>query len=797
MSFVADIQANIDNFQTNLDRAQARMDQFADTVGRKIANLGSKFQLIGGAISIGVTAPLTAAGIAAFKMAADFEDALGATDQIFKESSESTQNWANSLPTYFGIAKKEALEYSNMMGSMLVNIGNLTEKEASKQSAKLIELAGDLTAMYGGTTQDAVRALTGALKGNTTMLDNYGMAANDALVKAKAYSMGLVEQGKELDLASKQAATLALIYEQSAAAQGQAAREAEGASGSMRAFTTEVTNLSTELGSVLLPLITPFISRVKDIIAGFRELSPETQKIIVYVGAAAAAIGPLLLALGTIMQLAPLVGTAFATMTGPIGITVVAIGAAVALIIKYWDEIKAYFTSGGGSKIWENISSGAQKLWKNLVDIFNSVRSFITAIWDKIGSNVMTIVGNSFETVFAIVSSIIGQIIGVLTVFTSLIKGDFSGAFEAAKNVVKGIFNAIRTIVVNVISNVSNAIAGFLKLIGADSLGNSLEGWAKGLKPVKEQTEQVAVKVEEVAAKVENYTKKVVENTDALDKNKKKQVDYRKELDNALASWGIYEAQVKVLNTTYQELDKTAKAAKATQEEFQTIMSRQWADKALLNFEKIGDSAFKGSNITKLSNGLNMPIELNPVLNNWKFEKVVSNLKSMAFELAKSFNEGFNEIINTSIADSIAEIAASIGGALASGDNLLKSVGSAMLGTLGGVLTELGKMAIQTGIGIKAIQLALKSLNPYVAIAAGVALVALGSAFKSGASSLANGGAGNANSSAYTGSSQSIQNAFPRGSYYNNEKQEVEFKLRNGELKGAIKWGNNRNNRLG
>src|SRR5690606_32522564 len=111
-----------------------------------------------------------------------------------------------------------------------------------------------LTAMYGGTTQDAVRALTGALKGNTTMLDNYGMAANDALVKAKAYSMGLVEQGKELDLASKQAATLALIYEQSSAAQGQAAREAEGASGSMRAFTTEVTNLSTELGSVLLPL---------------------------------------------------------------------------------------------------------------------------------------------------------------------------------------------------------------------------------------------------------------------------------------------------------------------------------------------------------------------------------------------------------------------------------------------------------------------------------------------------------------------------------------------------------------
>src|SRR5690606_33031138 len=187
------------------------------------------------------------------------------------------------------------------------------------------------------TTQDAVRALTGALKGNTTMLDNYGMAANDALVKAKALSMGLVEQGKEMSLAAKQTATLALIYEQSAAAQGQASREANGASGSMRAFRTEITNLTTELGSVLLPIITPLIGRLKDITAGFREISPETQKMIVYIGGAVAALGPLLVALGSVMKLAPLVGTAFTVMTGPIGIAVAAIVGAAILIVKNWE----------------------------------------------------------------------------------------------------------------------------------------------------------------------------------------------------------------------------------------------------------------------------------------------------------------------------------------------------------------------------------------------------------------------------------------------------------------------------
>lgn len=52
--------------------------------------------------------------------------------------------------------------------------------------------------MYGGRTQDAVRALTAALKGNNTMLDNHGMAVNDALVKQKAFELGLSSGTGEL-----------------------------------------------------------------------------------------------------------------------------------------------------------------------------------------------------------------------------------------------------------------------------------------------------------------------------------------------------------------------------------------------------------------------------------------------------------------------------------------------------------------------------------------------------------------------------------------------------------------------
>ena len=70
------------------------------------------------------------------------QDAMGATDQIFKSASDSMKKWADSLDSFYGIAEGEALEYANMMGSMLQNIGGLTEEEAAKQAQTLVKLAG-------------------------------------------------------------------------------------------------------------------------------------------------------------------------------------------------------------------------------------------------------------------------------------------------------------------------------------------------------------------------------------------------------------------------------------------------------------------------------------------------------------------------------------------------------------------------------------------------------------------------------------------------------------------------------
>ena len=70
-----------------------------------------------------------------------------------------------------------------------------------------------------------------------------------------------------------------------------------------------------------------------------------------------------------------------------------------------------------------------------------------------------------------------------------------------------------------------------------------------------------------------------------------------------------------------------------------------------------------------------------------------------------------------------------IGSAAAGGDGF-KNFGQFALMTLAGLLQQVGEMAIQTGIALLGIKLALNTLNPALAIAGGIALVALASGIR-------------------------------------------------------------------
>lgn len=395
-----------DNLKDKLDKAQTSLKDF-----------GGKMTDIGKNLTMSVTAPIVAAGGAAFKMAADLQDALGATDQIFKGAADSVKSWADNLESYYGIAEGEALEYANMMGTLLMNIGGLTEEEAARQAQILVQLAGDLTAMFGGETSSAIQALTGALKGNTAMLDNYGIACNEALIKTKALEMGIWDGKGQMDLATKQAATLALIMEQTGAAQGQAAREADGASGSLRSLTTEIKNLATDIGEILIPVITPFVQRLRDVVGAFGELSPGAQKVIIAIAGIAAAIGPLLILLGTLSIAIGAISLPVAAVIAGIA----ALGAAIVWIYNSWKE--------NGEKSKQMLADFGVALQQ----LINKVTAWLKEKWAKILGYIKEQYEKFVETWTERLEFLKGMFTGwkdaIIEVFTSLWEG-ITGLFE-------------------------------------------------------------------------------------------------------------------------------------------------------------------------------------------------------------------------------------------------------------------------------------------------------------------------------------------------------------------------------
>ena len=81
-------------------------------------------------------------------------------------------------------------------------------------------------------------------------------------------------------------------------------------------------------------------------------------------------------------------------------------------------------------------------------------------------------------------------------------------------------------------------------------------------------------------------------------------------------------------------------------------------------------------------------------------------------------------------AQSMAASAAMIAGAMIAGTASARDMGNMVLDTLAGLAIEIGQMALGVGIAIEGIKKALLSLNPYEAIAAGIALIGLGSAVR-------------------------------------------------------------------
>ncbi|MFK4759660.1 hypothetical protein ACI3KS_01860 [Microbacterium sp. ZW T5_45] len=260
-----------------LKKAQGELARAADDAGDELAQAGDKgingfrSNVVGGVK--GFAGPLIAAFAAlgignivadAFGQAKDFvldaigaasdlEQSVGGVDAVFGDQADAIHEWASEAAQSVGLSKNAYNEFATVIGSQFKNMGIPMDQVAGKTD-DLIGLASDLAATYGGTTSEAVEALSSLLRGERDPIERYGVTISDATLEARLLAKGLGDlEGPAKDEAKRQE-TLAALYEQTADAQGGAIREQDSYASMVQQNSAKWENISATIGDSFLPI---------------------------------------------------------------------------------------------------------------------------------------------------------------------------------------------------------------------------------------------------------------------------------------------------------------------------------------------------------------------------------------------------------------------------------------------------------------------------------------------------------------------------------------------------------------
>lgn len=404
-----ELEREIIKTENQLKKLNAELKQIPTASIRAAAEamkgFGDKAKKAGKTMTTYFTAPIIAGYTAASKYASDYEENLNKIDVAFGDSSESVKEWANNARDAFGMSRVQATSAASAFGALGKGIG-LSESDAAEMSTTLTGLSADLGSYFNMSNEDSAKALEGIFTGEAEALKKFGVVMNDTNLQKFAEDQGLV--WKELDQSEKTMLRYQFVLANTKDAQGDFARTSDGTANSLKIFQAAVQDLGTSIGTVLLPIITPIIQKAAELINKFNELDPRTQKIITYIGIAVAAIGPLLMVIGTLSSAIGnllIFGPMIISTVAPVILIIGALVAAGVLLYKNWDVIKAKAIQIKDQLVatWNNIKTKVLATVENIKSrmsaAWDSMRSKAAAAFEAIKQKIIAPIQNAYNTV--------------------------------------------------------------------------------------------------------------------------------------------------------------------------------------------------------------------------------------------------------------------------------------------------------------------------------------------------------------------------------------------------------------
>ena len=270
-----------------------------DHLNKGLAEAARRLSTAGNALTTGLTVPLAAAGVASVNFSSDMQEAINKVEVAFGGAADSVKEWSSTTLNSIGLAQGTALDMAALFGDMATSMG-YSQDAAAQMSMALVNLAADLASFKNIGIDQASTALKSIFTGETESLKELGVVMTQANLEAYALAEGYTTAYTAMDQAQQVAVRYQYVLANTQNAQGDFARTSDSTANQLRIFRESLKEAAATAGDELLPVITPIIGKLNELIQTFGDLDEGTQKAVVQTGLFLAALGPMLKVTGGI-----------------------------------------------------------------------------------------------------------------------------------------------------------------------------------------------------------------------------------------------------------------------------------------------------------------------------------------------------------------------------------------------------------------------------------------------------------------------------------------------------------------
>lgn len=385
--------------------------------------------------AVAIVAGLTVVGKKFVDLAAQAEQNFGGAEAVFGQYADGIKKKGEDAYKTLGLSQSDYLSTANKMGSLFQGSG-ISQQKSLSMTSDAMQRAADVASVMGLDVTSAMESVTGAAKGNFTMMDNLGVAMNATSIEAYAVSKGMKDFSySSASTAEKTSLAMEMFMDKTSQYAGTFSKELNTMSGAQDMLKAQFENFGVKMGTALLPVLTSMTQHLSGVVDWVSENSTTVLVLAGVLGGLAVTVlavnGAMKawIAVQALLKGATVVATAVqwaynaAMIANPIGLIITAVVLLIAAIVLVATQTTFF------QDVWAATTKWCAEAWTNftawITDVWNGFTGFIFDSLLTVGSffaGIFSGVGDVISLVFATAKAIVGSVLqGIVDSFNNII----------------------------------------------------------------------------------------------------------------------------------------------------------------------------------------------------------------------------------------------------------------------------------------------------------------------------------------------------------------------------------------